>query len=33
MKNYIELTRQEYNNLLKEEWDWKYYNNFATYLK
>lgn len=33
MQNYIELTRQEYNNLLKEERDWKYYNNFATYLK
>lgn len=32
MQNYIELTRQEYNNLLKEERDWKYYNNFDVYL-
>lgn len=30
---YMEMTKNEYAKLLQKEREWKYYNNFATYLK
>ena len=29
----MEMTKNEYAKLLQKEREWKYYNNFATYLK
>ena len=29
----LEMTKNEYAKLLQKEREWKYYNNFATYLK